>query len=140
MDDNGVPVVPSASLGHPITVSGKRMVTAMSASQVTIVANSQPLSELARTLAYHAGRPVLDATGLTGDYDFSLTFAATGETRTALFSNSPDGECVTCKVDDEPPPDLLTAVKDQLGLRLDSGMGPLNLLVIEHIERTPTEN
>jgi uncharacterized protein (TIGR03435 family) len=47
---------------------------------------------------------------------------------------------LTCGADDEPPPDLLTAVKQQLGLRLDSGMGPLNLLVIEQIEKTPTEN
>jgi uncharacterized protein (TIGR03435 family) len=140
VDDNGAPVVPSAAFGHPVTFSDKGMWTVMGPSNVTIVANSQPLSNLARALENHAGRPVLDATGLTALYDFSITFASTAETRAALLSSAPPGECVTCKADDEPIADLRTAVKERLGLSLVSGKAPLHVVVIEHIERTPTEN
>jgi uncharacterized protein (TIGR03435 family) len=138
--EDGSIAIPSGALGRPVSVAGKHLMTLMSASQVSIIANSQPVSELVKAFTNHAGRPVLDATGLSGLYDFSLHFAATSETQKALFTNAPAGDCLTCSADDEPPPDLLTAVKEQLGLRLDPGIGPLNLLVIERIERTPTEN
>ena len=38
------------------------------------------------------------------------------------------------------PPDLFRAVKEQLGLALQPGKGPVELIVIDHIEKTPTEN
>jgi uncharacterized protein (TIGR03435 family) len=82
----------------------------------------------------------VDATGLNDLYDFELQFAATGETIRALPSSSPEGECLTCEKGGEDLPDLATALKEQLGLRLEPGMAPLNVLVIERIERTPTGN
>jgi uncharacterized protein (TIGR03435 family) len=67
-------------------------------------------------------RQVSDGTGLTGEYDFSLRW-------------TPDQTVV-----DEPGPSVFTALQEQLGLRLESREGPVEVLVIDHVERTPTEN
>jgi uncharacterized protein (TIGR03435 family) len=40
----------------------------------------------------------------------------------------------------DPPADLFTAIQSQLGLRLDAKKGPVDLLVIDHAEKVPTEN
>jgi uncharacterized protein (TIGR03435 family) len=76
------------------------------------------------------GRPVVDATGLTGKYDFKLTWTP----NRGDFATSPD----------EPASDFegtpfLEAVKEQLGLKLKPGKAPLKVLVIDHVER-PSEN
>ena len=42
--------------------------------------------------------------------------------------------------DGEAPPDLFTAVQAQLGLKLEAKKGPVEMIVIDHIEKTPTEN
>ncbi len=70
-------------------------------------------------------RPVIDQTGLTGNYDFTLSFAPV----------IPPG--ATVPPDDRPS--LFEAVKDQLGLKLTPEKGPVPYLVIDHIDR-PSEN
>jgi uncharacterized protein (TIGR03435 family) len=75
-------------------------------------------------------RPVVDQTGLTGRFDFSLDWAQE--------PNRPPGP------NGDPPPDLpgptfLEAFREQLGLKLESTKAPLQILVIDHVER-PTEN
>jgi uncharacterized protein (TIGR03435 family) len=69
------------------------------------------------------GRPVLDRTGLQGRYDFELRWAAT------LGGDAPPGDAVS----------IFTAVQEQLGLKLDSAAAPLDVVVIDRIER-PSEN
>jgi bla regulator protein blaR1 len=68
-----------------------------------------------------AGRKVLDRTGLTGRYDIDLKWASVDDPR------NPDG------------PSLFTAIQEQLGLKLDPVKAPVDVLVIDHIER-PSEN
>ena len=70
-------------------------------------------------------RPVVDRTGLTGTYDFDLRFSATP--LAAQPTTQPD------------LPDIFAAVQEQLGLRLEPTRGPVEFLVVEHIER-PTPN
>ena len=77
---------------------------------------------LARVLSGHLERLVLDRTGVTGFYDFLLTFES-DETRTA----------------DATGPSLLTALREQLGLRLESQKGQVEVLSIDHAEK-PTDN
>jgi uncharacterized protein (TIGR03435 family) len=79
-------------------------------------------------------RPVVDQTGLTGRFDFRLTwtpdetqFGAVGGYRPPATEN-PDA-----------PPDLFTAVQEELGLKLVSTKAPVDILVIDHIER-PSAN
>ncbi|HKQ87829.1 MAG TPA: TIGR03435 family protein, partial [Candidatus Acidoferrales bacterium] len=71
-------------------------------------------------------RPVVDETGLAGNYDFSIESAP--ETTTAPDTKS-----------GEPGPTFLEALKDQLGLKLVSKTGEVSTLVIDHIEE-PTPN
>lgn len=74
--------------------------------------------------------PISDQTGLKGFYDFTLEFAPDLTGR-----RGPNGE--------QPPtfdgPDIFTALRQQLGLKLESGKGPVEVFVIESAER-PTEN
>jgi uncharacterized protein (TIGR03435 family) len=75
---------------------------------------------LAATLSLVMGRKVLDRTGLTGLYDFTLEYAP---------DNAVDSEL----------PSLVTALQEQLGLKLESSKGPVEVLVIDHAEK-PTED
>ena len=75
------------------------------------------------------GRPVLNKTGLTGRYDFTLTYASVRRTPDGLDVDAP-----------EPlGPSFEDAVHDQLGLKLVLAKGPVTTYVIDHIE-PPSEN
>ncbi len=77
-----------------------------------------------------AGRIVVDRTGLTGSWDFELTFAVQGR-------GGPGGP--DAPVADPNLPDFFTAVQEQLGLKLESTKGPVEVVVIDNVER-PTED
>jgi hypothetical protein len=68
-------------------------------------------------------RPVIDRTSLTGRYDFTLRWTYD------LSQESESGA----------PPSLFTAIKEQLGLRVDAVKGPAEVFVIDHVER-PSQN
>jgi uncharacterized protein (TIGR03435 family) len=99
------------------------------------LAGSQERVEfLAQTLSQIVGRPVLDRSGLMGKYDFELRW--TPEQGSA---NGPLGDALPPASDPMPDdpnlPTIFTAVKEQLGLKLDSGKGPAEVIVIDHIEK-----
>jgi uncharacterized protein (TIGR03435 family) len=71
-------------------------------------------------------RPVLNRTGLSGNFDFSVEF-------------SPDVPSSANLQPDEPGPTFLEALKEQLGLRLESQTGPVDVLIIDHVEE-PSPN
>jgi uncharacterized protein (TIGR03435 family) len=73
------------------------------------------------------GRMVVDKTGLTGEYDASLTF----DLDSVANSASP--------TDPSDLPSIFTAVQEQLGLKLESAKGPVDVLVIDRAEK-PSEN
>ena len=81
---------------------------------------------LAAMLSGEAGRMVLDKTELTGSYDFTLTWAN-------------DDEPTAANADAASGPTLFTAVQEQLGLKLESSKGPVEVLVIDSVEK-PGEN
>jgi uncharacterized protein (TIGR03435 family) len=85
----------------------------------------ETMTQFAQRLTGELGRPVVDRTGLTGPYDFDLTFASD----VAVLA-------VAGPTDTAP---LNTAVRDQLGLRLESSRAPVDVLVIDRVEQ-PTEN
>lgn len=90
---------------------------------------AMPLTALTLILSQQVGRTVLDKTGLNGRYDFTWQFnqsAAPGGGRGgASPSASPDAE----------PASIFTVLQEELGLKLDSGKGPVEIIVIDHIER-----
>ena len=98
-----------------------------------------PLEFLASTLSSQLGRPVIDRTGLTGHYTFKLQWTPDpGQSASKFGGPLPPG------VDAPPPPDpngpsIFTAIQEQLGLRLESQKGPVDLIVIDRVEK-PSEN
>ena len=81
-----------------------------------------PVSGLAEHLSTVLGRPVLDLTKLKDGYDFTLRWV-------------PDG----APADAPPGPSLPTALREQLGLRLESRKAPIEVLVIDRAERMPVK-
>jgi uncharacterized protein (TIGR03435 family) len=76
-------------------------------------------------LVYDVGRPVIDETGLTGTFDFSLNWAPDrNDPASILPSDSPDSEGSS----------FLEALKEQLGLTLKPKTAPIRTLIIDHIE------
>ena len=75
-------------------------------------------------------RPVVDMTGLTGLYNFHLSF---------LPTNLPQADFDQLPQEARDRPTLFDALKDQLGLKLTARKGPVQYFVIDHIDR-PTEN
>ena len=94
-----------------------------------------PMSQLVATLAAIVGRPVIDQTGFTGTLDVHLKFAPDQSTQ-----GLPGGAISVASPEPDPSrPDILSALQEQLGLRLTSSKGPVEVLVIDHVER-PTAN
>jgi len=97
------------------------------------------LDMLTRTLSSQLGRTVIDRTGLKGNFDFKLTW-----TPDPGQSAGPPGGGPPPGADAPPPPDpngpsIFTALQEQLGLRLESQKGPVEMLVIDRVEK-PSEN
>jgi uncharacterized protein (TIGR03435 family) len=95
--------------------------------------------------------PVLDATGLEGGYDFTLSFSAVGLTRANPGAGGrapgegappPQGALDPAAAASDPngAVTLFEAVEKQLGLKLESQKRPVPVLVIDHAEQKPTEN
>jgi len=101
-----------------------------------ITAIGVSMDDLARALSHQAetgSRVVVDATGLHGQYDFTLNWTPydpndRGASSESVKAPSPDSG-----------PSLFTALEEQLGLKLVSRKGPVQVLVIDHIER-PSPN
>lgn len=88
-----------------------------------IKATNLSLSDLALNLNSYEDWPVIDQTSLPGRYNFTLKWSYD-----VSSENEPNA-----------PPSLVTALKEQLGLRLDAVKGPAPVLVIDHVEH-PTQN
>jgi uncharacterized protein (TIGR03435 family) len=71
--------------------------------------------------------PVVNGTGMTGIYSFSLDW-------------TPENSDGSAKETGDAPPPIFAALQEQLGLKLVARRAPVELLVIDHAERVPTEN
>jgi uncharacterized protein (TIGR03435 family) len=90
---------------------------------MTVLLGARPLSTLAGSLGSGTGRVVIDKTGLKGNYDVTLRYSERPSPNAPL----------------DAPPEIFTALQEQLGLKLEPDRAPLKVLVIDRIER-PTEN
>jgi uncharacterized protein (TIGR03435 family) len=114
--------------------------------RMRMAASGQSISGLVDFLSRQLGRPVVDKTGLTAKYDFQLEFAPdAGGMRGMPMPAPPPGGGAGPGGDlgpagaSDPAPNLITAVQ-QLGLKLDAGKGPVDLIVVDKAEKTPIEN
>jgi uncharacterized protein (TIGR03435 family) len=93
-------------------------------------------AQLVFTLANIMGRPVLDQTALTQAFDLDLQVNLGSLDGIAGFGGL---GASTIQTTDSQAPSILTALPQQLGLKLTPGKGPIEVLVIDHVDR-PTEN
>jgi uncharacterized protein (TIGR03435 family) len=96
-----------------------------------------PIATLAEFLSEWLGRTVLDQTGLKGNYDFTLKW--TPEPGQGMMLRGPEGS--NPGPEGGPPTDspAITAIQEELGLKVESTKAPVEVLVIDHVEK-PSEN
>jgi uncharacterized protein (TIGR03435 family) len=106
-----------------------------------MVAKAQPISQLAATLGNTLNRPVLDQTGLTGKYDYTLDYTldlAVGPPPPPPGNGSAPGAPPFNA--SEPRTDIAAAVQQQLGLRLLPNKATIDVMIIDKAEKVPTAN
>jgi uncharacterized protein (TIGR03435 family) len=127
-------VLVEAKGGHKMKVSesadGRGVLPVQQQGKMALTGQSATLDQLTMFLTGPLNTPVIDMTGLKGRYDFEFDLTSFGV-------NGPPAP-------GEAPPDpvsvLQAALPKQLGLKLESRKMPVEMLVIDHIEKTPTEN
>jgi bla regulator protein BlaR1 len=106
----------------------------ISAVKPSVQADGATLDEFSKMLRMVVGRPVIDKTGIIGRFDIFVEFARERTELAAMRLKGPPPAS-----DPTGPPEIFTAIQEQLGLRLESGRGPVDTLIIDHIEK-PSEN
>jgi uncharacterized protein (TIGR03435 family) len=137
MGADGFPVLPLPSGGR----GGMFMMRAPWGTRM--MAQRQTIEDLTGRLSTLLSKPVIDATELKAKYDFTLTFSMDG-----LTDNMPmpppggdGGRGGPREMPDiEPPQNLFSAIQSQLGLKLEPKKGNVDLIIVDHAEKTPTEN
>jgi uncharacterized protein (TIGR03435 family) len=94
-----------------------------SVHNTSIKASNMPMTLFCKTLSHQVHRTVIDKTGLAGLYDLELKWSR--DDATDLPADA--------------PPTFFTAVQEQLGLKLQPAKGPVETLVVDHVEM-PSEN
>jgi uncharacterized protein (TIGR03435 family) len=109
----------------------------MSSGELT--AQGIPIANLVGTLSRQLGRKVVDKTGLTGNYDFTLHW--TPDPGEAQPFKGPVGgpPGVDTAAPSDSGPSIFAALQEQLGLKLESQKGPVEIIVVDHVEK-PSEN
>jgi len=114
MDAEGFPILPPGRVP---------MMMVMSDGHSTERHAEETMAQLAENLASHVNHPVTDATGLKGKYDFTLNWVGDG-----VEATNDNG------------PDIFRALQEQLGLKLESKKAIVDVMIVDRIEKTPTEN
>ncbi|HET9012072.1 MAG TPA: TIGR03435 family protein, partial [Gemmatimonadaceae bacterium] len=96
------------------------------ANQGLVTGNAVAMEALARNLTGGVGRIVVDKTELKGYYDLNLTFAPEGP--------PPPPGAPPAQAADPSAPSLFTAMQEQLGLKLEPGREPIDVLVIDRVQ------
>jgi bla regulator protein BlaR1 len=118
--------------GYPIPPPGNGPWMGMAPSgKIGLRGHNQTAAEMAKSFGMRAiGGPVTDATGLAGKYDYTIFWSARSTTLALnpTAAVEPDG------------PSIFDAVQDQLGLKIEKRKGPVRMLVVDHVEKKPTDN
>jgi uncharacterized protein (TIGR03435 family) len=131
-DRNGFPQIPpgkSGSVGVPVNGLTRMTSQGMPLSVLVFMAGSH-LGTITGPNSYTPGR-IVDKTGLKGKYDFTLEYVDDGG---IMARSLPD------IADPSAGPSIIDAMEKQLGLKLTKSTAPFDVLVIDHAEKTPTEN
>jgi uncharacterized protein (TIGR03435 family) len=96
------------------------------------------MADLLRELAMTLGRPVMDKTGFTGEFDLNLNYTDDALTKSP-FSAAPDDPGGNRLPPPQPNLSIVFSAMQQLGLKLEPAKGPIEVLVVDRAER-PTAN
>jgi uncharacterized protein (TIGR03435 family) len=116
----------SQETGPPVFGPGKN-------GGISLSAERAPLSRLADLLAGPLRAPVVDKTGLSGRYDFTLDLMP-------YLQMSEDGAIAAGEVEAELPDALSAALEKQLGLLLKAEKSPVDFIVVDHAAKVPAGN
>ena len=119
----------------------------MTPNGLCLSSNRQTMDGLAAQLSNSFDRLVIDQTGLKGKYDLKLRYDPSsmpgGRTGSKeALDPTPSGGDPANRTSPGPdnPPGIFNALQEQLGLRLESRKGPVDVLVIDHVQKTATQN
>ncbi len=134
LDKEGFPMLPPGGRGM-----------AMMNGRARMQASKETMEQLAGMLGGQLGKPVTDATGLKGKYDFELYWVSSGMMMGPMGRGgppppSPEGGATPAAPELESGPTIVQAVQEQLGLKLEQKKGLVDILVVDHINKVPTEN
>jgi len=146
MGADGCPETPPMPAGR----AGNFMI--ITPNGACMIATGQTMEALANQLSNQFDRRVIDQTGLKSKYDVKLRYDPSsmpggrgGPMPGAMMKGpgpGPTGGDPSDRIapDADQPPSIFNALEEQLGLKLEAKRGPVVLLVIDHVEKTPTEN
>ncbi|HJZ98421.1 MAG TPA: TIGR03435 family protein, partial [Candidatus Solibacter sp.] len=151
MGPDGFPILPDGVASRP----GIFMM--MMPGRARVTAHQQTMQDLANRLTNQLNRPVIDNTRLTAKYDFVLTYApdpnegpggrgGLGPASALVIGErrgpgpGPGGGTDGILPEGEAPQPLFGAIQSQLGLKLEPKKGDVDIVVIDKMEKTPTEN
>lgn len=133
LDKDGFPDLPPGRGSGMVMMNGKARWRA----------TRETTGMLASMLGGQLSQPVTDATGLQGKYDFTLSWVtgSFGGGRGGAAVSQPEGGSPLAGMSEpDDGPTLLSAIQSQLGLKLEPKKGSIEVLVVDHVERVPTEN
>jgi uncharacterized protein (TIGR03435 family) len=137
-ESTGSPVGPlGANPPRPEPQKGPMM--GMKQGQVTAI--GMPVGALAEVLSRQpelSGHLVVDHTGLKGNYDFTLQWTPEIPDPVLEGASGSQGPA-SASAPDSSGPSIFSAIQEQLGLKLESQKGPVNVLIIDHVEE-PSPN
>jgi uncharacterized protein (TIGR03435 family) len=95
------------------------------------------MEQVANMMVNQLNAPVSDATGLTGRFEVNMYWEAAGFSNGTLRAAPAGAERAASELEG---PTIFTALQDQLGLKLQSKKASIEALVIDHLEKLPTDN
>jgi uncharacterized protein (TIGR03435 family) len=142
LDKDGYPVIPKGCNGCIMVVGG---------GKAHLHSEKQTMKEFAGMVSNQLGKPVVDATGLKGKYDIDVSFdmggmmmmrggapppspgggAGVGPETTVPLGNASDSDMGV---------PLVGAIQSQLGLKLEPKKGQVEIIMVDRVEKVPTEN
>ena len=133
--------VPGASKGP----NARMGMTVNNGSAVRTLSGYITMTQVAGALSNALNRPVLDLTELTATYDVDLTWVPDGDDRLMPamrvgMAGGGDAGRGSADTASEPGLNLPQALQATLGLKLDQRKSPAEVLIVDHADKTPTEN
>jgi uncharacterized protein (TIGR03435 family) len=132
--------LPAPTPGQPMPNFCGNISMRMNGQTVTMEGHGMSVKDFSQRLSSMLDRKVIDKSGVTGLFDFHLEFAP--DENTAMFHGGRGGGGDAGNSAPTPEiagPSILDALQEQLGLKLVPDKGPVESLVIDHVEK-PSEN